>query len=90
MIRRELVLVVFLIALLVLGLQSVMQPPVAADRGGKPPFVANEVLVNFQPGVSTADIATFYAKYGLLEMERLGAAPGDVSTLRLARAKPGK
>ena len=89
MIRRELVLVA-LIALLVLGLQSVMQPPVAADRGGKPPFVANEVLVNFQPGVSTADIATFYAKYGLLEMERLGAAPGDVSTLRLARAKPGK
>ena len=89
MIRRELVLVV-LIALVVLGLQSVMQPPVAADRVGKPPFVANEVLVNFRSGVSTADIATFYAKYGLLEMKRLGAAPDAVSTLRLARAKPGK
>lgn len=74
--------------MLVLGLQSVMQPPVAADRGGKPPIVPNEVLVNFQPGVSTADIATFYAKHGLVEKERLGFAPGDGPRLRLAQVKP--
>ena len=62
----------------------------ARGRPEAPAFVDNQVLVNFQPGVTTADIATFYAKHDLVELQRLGAAPGRVSRLRLAQIKPGK
>ena len=78
-----------LLALLLLGLQALGHPPTTADsQRGKPPAVPNQVLVNFQPGVTVADIATFYAKHGLVEKERLGFAPGEAPRLRLAQVKP--
>lgn len=52
MFRKKLVLVT-LMALLVLGLQSITQGSLMAGQSLKPPFVVNQVLVNFQPGVTS-------------------------------------
>ena len=89
MFRKKLVLVA-LVALLVLGLQSITQGSLIAGQGSKPAFVPNEVLVNFHAGITPSDIATFYAEHGLVEKKRLGARPGQVSRLRLVQVKPGR
>ena len=65
MFRKKLVLVA-LVALLVLGLQSITQGSLVAGQSSKPAFVPNEVLVKFHAGVSPSEIATFYAKHGLV------------------------
>ena len=53
-----------------------------------PPFAANQVLVSFQPGVTSPEIATFYAEHNLIEMKSVGRGPKDDSRLRLAQVRP--
>ncbi|MCH7620350.1 MAG: hypothetical protein IH870_00465, partial [Chloroflexi bacterium] len=90
MLKKILVLILIIATVLPILLAESDALEAARGRPLPPPFVANQVLVNFQPGVSTADIATFYAKHGLVEKERLGFGPGDAPRLRLVQVKPGK
>ena len=90
MIKKVLVLILIFATMLPSLFAETNALEAARGRPEPPPFVANQVLINFQPWISTADIATFYAKHGLVEREGLGARPGRVSRLRLAQVKPGK
>ena len=90
MLKKILVLILVFASLLPSLLSESDALEAARGRPLLPPFVANQVLVNFQPGVTTADIATFYAQHGLVEKERLAPAHGEASRLRLVHVKPGK
>jgi len=46
------------------------------------------VLVSFQPGVTTPNIATFYAEHHLVEKKRIVRGRNDDSRLRLAQVRP--
>ncbi len=82
------IFVIFLFLLLpTLGTQVHAEKP-SGGPPGRPAFVADEVVISFRPGVSVAEIATFYAKHNLVEKQRLGFGRDDGSRPRLAQIKP--
>ncbi len=79
------ILVIFLFLLFpTLGTQVNAEKP-SGGPPGRPDFVADEVVISFRPGVSVAEMATFYAKHNLVEKQRLGFGRDDGSRPRLAQ-----
>ena len=89
MYKRVLVLISLLVFIGLVSPTGVDAQAAAGGRpAGRPDSVANQVLVNFDDGVSTSEIAKFYAEHNLVEKHGFSFGRGESSQLRLAEVRP--
>ena len=67
------------------GVEAKTDP--GSGKAKKNAAVQNEVLINFKPGITIAEVRNFYAEHGLNEKGKLGHRRDQSPRLRLAKVK---